>query len=35
MIASMLILIDGAPAKTGAALEDGDEVDFIPLVADG
>ena len=35
MIASMLILIDGAPAKTGAALEDGDEVDFIPLVAGG
>jgi molybdopterin converting factor small subunit len=35
MIATMLILIDGAPAKTGATLKDGDEVDLIPLVAGG
>ncbi|MGA2460660.1 MAG: MoaD/ThiS family protein [Candidatus Bathyarchaeia archaeon] len=35
MMASMLILVDGAPAKTGAGLEDGNEVDFIPLVAGG
>jgi molybdopterin converting factor small subunit len=35
MIASVLVLIDGAPARSGAALEDGNEVDFIPLVAGG
>lgn len=35
MIANMLILIDGAPAKTSATLQDGNEVDFIPLVAGG
>ena len=33
MIATMLSLIDNcAPAKTSACLNDGDEVDLIPLV---
>jgi len=35
MMATMLILIDGAPAKASASLKDGNEVDFIPLVAGG
>ena len=35
MIASMQILINGAPAQFNSILKDGDEVDFIPLVTGG
>jgi len=35
MIPTMMILIDGVPAAPGAALENGDEVDFIPAIAGG
>ncbi len=32
---SMLVLVDGVVARPGTALNDGDEVDFIPTVAGG
>ena len=35
MIASMQILINGAPAQFDSILKDGDEVDFIPLITGG
>lgn len=35
MMATMWILINGAPSKPDAVLRDGDEVNFIPLVAGG
>jgi molybdopterin converting factor small subunit len=35
MIASMQILINGAPAQFKTILRDGDEIDFIPLVSGG
>jgi molybdopterin converting factor small subunit len=35
MIPSMMVLIDGVPAKATSSLSDGDEVDFIPAVAGG
>ena len=35
MVPAMMILIDGVPAKPGAPLIDGDEVDFIPATAGG
>jgi molybdopterin converting factor small subunit len=35
MIPSMLVLIDGVPARPATPLRDGEEVDFIPAVAGG
>jgi molybdopterin converting factor small subunit len=35
MIASMMIFVNGTPAKTNAELNDGDEVDLIPPTAGG
>jgi hypothetical protein len=35
MMATMLILVDGAPTKTNVTLNDGEEVDLIPLVDGG
>jgi molybdopterin converting factor small subunit len=35
MVSSMLVLIDGAVAKAGTALKEGDEVDFIPAISGG
>jgi hypothetical protein len=35
MMATMWILINGTPSKPDATLRDGDEVNFIPLVAGG
>lgn len=35
MMASMWILINGTPSKPDSTLRDGDEVNFIPLVAGG
>ena len=35
MMATMWILINGTPSKLDATLRDGDEVNFIPLVAGG
>ena len=35
MIPTMMIMIDGLPAKGETALMDGDEVDFIPTIAGG
>jgi len=35
MMSSMLVLVDGAVAKAGTALKEGDEVDFIPAMSGG
>lgn len=35
MIPTMMIMIDGLPARGETALMDGDEVDFIPTIAGG
>jgi len=35
MVPSMLVLVDGAIAKGGTALKEGDEVDFIPAISGG
>lgn len=35
MMSSMLVLLNGSPAKATASLKDGDEVDLIPLVSGG
>ncbi len=35
MIPTMMIMIDGMPAKGEMTLMDGDEVDFIPAIAGG
>jgi molybdopterin converting factor small subunit len=35
MMPSMMVLIDGVVAKGGSALKDGDEVDFVPMMAGG
>ena len=35
MMANMWILVNGTPAQLSEALKDGEEVDFIPLVAGG
>jgi len=35
MVPSMLVLVDGAIAKAGSALKEGDEVDFIPAISGG
>ncbi len=35
MVETMMILLNGVPAKPSAALKDGDEVQFIPLATGG
>ena len=35
MIPTMMVLVDGVPARAATPLEDGDEVDFIPALGGG
>jgi molybdopterin converting factor small subunit len=35
MVPTMLVLVDGIPARAATPLKDGDEVDFIPAIAGG